>query len=134
MKKFIVLLCALITSAVFAASPEPRPESEELRADQKQAATSWLVASNKVAVAVDGLCCATCGIGVKKKVQKLKFVAKKGVKLDVKNAMALITLKEGKSADTDAIVSAIRKAGYDPVRVYHYSEQGPQITVVVQGS
>ena len=134
MKKLTAFICALITTAAFAAAPEPRPEGEELRADQKQAATTWLAGSNKVAVAVDGLCCATCGICVKKKVQKLKFVAKKGVVLDVKNAMALITLKEGKSADANAIISAIRKAGYDPVRVYLYSKQGPQITVVAQGS
>ncbi|MDM3870466.1 cation transporter [Porticoccus sp. W117] len=134
MKKMTVFICALLTTISVVAAPEPRPESEELRADQQQVATTWLATSNKVAVAVDGLCCATCGIGVKKKVQKLKFVAKKGVKLDVENAMALITLKDGHSADADAIVAAIRKAGYSPVRVYQYSEQGPQVHIVAKES
>ena len=133
MKKIVTFICTLMTTAVFAATPALSEEEQEVRASQQQAANTYVVpAGTKVAVAVDGLCCATCGIGVKKKVQKLKFVAKKGVEIDVDHSMAIISLKEANKMDQGAIVAAIRKAGYEPVSIYHWDGSSVKESVIAQ--
>ena len=133
MKKIVTFICALMTTVAVSASAELSRQDQELRANQQKAASTYVVeAGAKVAVAVDGLCCATCGIGVKKKIQKLDFVAKKGVEIDVDNSMAIISLKEANKMDQDAIVTAIRKAGYEPVSFYHWDGCCVKETVIAQ--
>jgi len=66
--------------------------------------------------------CESCGLGVRKKLQKLKFVdtskPQKGIVMDVKSQLVSITLKQGLSADVEAIKKAIKGAGYDPIALY----------------
>ena len=125
MKKVLILLCAFMISAAFAGPLEQPDEELELITDQRAVAKMLVKSSGKtVAMAVDGLCCPTCGIGVKKNVQKLAFVADKGVKIDPANSMLIVTLKQAGVADQDAIVAAVRKAGYDPVRFYRFADSG----------
>ena len=131
MKKIVTLLCALLTSTAFAGAPAQTKTEQQLITDQRAAVETLLDANGKtVVVAVNGLCCATCGIGVKKKLQKLDFVAKKGVLLDIENSMAVVTLKDANVVDQAAIVKAVRKAGYEPVRFYQFNGQDAKETAI----
>jgi hypothetical protein len=79
-------------------------------------------------LAVDGMCCRNCGIGIGKKVCTLDFVdteaLPKGIKIDRKNSLLTVALKEGEELDTASLTEAVRKAGYSPVRLYKRGEAG----------
>ena len=81
---------------------------------------------NQVVLAVDGLCCRSCAIGIGKKVCKLTFVdpeaLPKGVTVDRKNSLLTVAVKENESIDIDELAKAIRKAGYKPVRLYQLGD------------
>ena len=99
---------------------EPVEASEENR---RAAAKQTLQAQPAAALLyVKGLCCASCAIGIRKKVAKLDFVDKKrfkkGVELDAKTQLVTVGLLKGKKVDKKALAKAIEDAGYDPVRLY----------------
>ena len=96
--------------------------SAETHSDARSAVAEKLVGKNVFAIFVKGLICDSCGIGVKKKAGKLSFLDKtkldKGLKVDSKNQLLYFAVKPGQSADTKAVCSAIRDAGYTPVSLY----------------
>jgi copper chaperone CopZ len=123
MKNFFKMsLIACLTVALTASSmadelPEASEEARRVAAKQK------LQAQPEAALLyVKGLCCASCAIGIRKKVAKLDFVDKKlfkkGVELDAKTQLVTIGLRKGKTVDRTALAKAIEDAGYDPVHLY----------------
>jgi len=84
--------------------------------------------TNQVILAVNGLCCRSCAIGIGKKVCGLDFVdtnsLPRGVKVDRKNSLLTVSVKNSETIDPESLSQAIRKAGYDPVRIYQHSGDG----------
>ena len=122
MKMFITLLTAslLCLSSVAYAGGDHEEVTQEVR---DKAATAKLTKQKRtVAVYAKGLCCASCAIGVRKKVKELAFVDTKrfedGVKLDPKTQIVTVALKKGKEVDVVALREAISNAGYTPVHLY----------------
>lgn len=99
-------------------------ENPEATQDVRNAtAITILEAESDVALLyAKGMCCASCGIGVRKKISKLDFVDKKrfnkGVVLDPKTQLVTIALKKGKAAVSTALAKAVEDAGFDPMHIY----------------
>ena len=78
-----------------------------------------------------GLCCPSCAIGIRKHISKLDFVDRKrlnkGVDLDAKTQLVTVAVLEAKKVDYPLLGKAVRRAGYDPVRVYKL-ENGDLLT------
>jgi len=86
-------------------------------------ATKTLKKQNQtVVIYARGLICESCAIGIRKKLQRLKFVdtrkPKKGILMDPKTQLVTISLNGQKPVDPAAISKAIKGAGYDPVSLY----------------
>ena len=79
---------------------------------------------------VNGIVCEFCSIGVTKKVSKLSFIDKskynKGVKVQIKNQMVTIAVKDDALLDKDALYAAIESGGYNPVEIFELTENGEQ--------
>lgn len=107
----------LTSSSLADELPEATKETRSAAAKQKLQAES-----EAAVVYVRGLCCASCAIGIRKKVARLDFVDKKrfnkGVELDAKTQLVLIGLRKDKPVDNAALAGAIEDAGYDPVHLY----------------
>lgn len=123
MKKLLISLIALmaLNTLSYADAKNHATEISE-KARKKAALVAMQSFPNTVQVYAKGLICESCGIGVRKKLQKLKFVdtgqPKKGIVMDMKSQLVSVSLKPGKSADSEAIKKAIKEAGYEPVRLY----------------
>lgn len=123
MKKLLIslLVTVIATSLGFADIRNHTTEISE-KAREKVALTALKSKANTVQVYAKGLICESCGLGVRKKLQKLKFVdtskPQKGIVMDVKSQLVSITLKQGQTADVEAIKKAIKGAGYDPITLF----------------
>jgi len=77
--------------------------------------------NQSVVIYARGLVCESCAIGIRKKMQRLKFVdtkkPQKGIVMDPKTQLVTVSLND-KAIDLGAISKAIRGAGYDPVSLY----------------
>ena len=103
------------------AQAQPMPEAPE--STRKAAAAEILKKTpDAVLVYAKGLCCQSCGIGVRKKVGKLNFVDvfrfNTGVELHPQTQLATVAIKKGMKARGKALGQAIDDAGYDPVNLY----------------
>ena len=103
------------------AQAQPMPEAPE--SARKTAAVEILKKSpDTVLIYAKGLCCQSCGIGVRKKVGKLSFVDvfryNTGVELHPQTQLATIAIKKGKKANGKSLGEAIDAAGYEPVNLY----------------
>ncbi len=94
MKPFISLLTSLL---LFTVSP------------------GWAGAPQVVEIEVTGMTCPFCVYGTEKKLNKLQGVEAADVSL--KNKRARIIMKQGESADLEAIRMAIVDAGFTPGEV-----------------
>ena len=102
------LICALAFAAgglsASAADTKPRKEPLPLKPDEAR-------------LRVNGLVCAFCAQGLRKKVSKLDFVDTKkpfkGVTVDEKNGFMMVALKTGKAPVWKDLFSAVEKAGYE---------------------
>ena len=85
-----------------------------------------------------GLCCPSCGIGVRKMISRLDFVDRKrfnkGVELDTKNQLVVVAIAESEMPDLESLSEAIVDAGYDPVRSYRLTDGNLQTDSLVSGS
>lgn len=118
--KLSLIACLTVALTTSGVADEPAEASEAART---AAAKQKLQAQPDAALLyVKGLCCASCAIGIRKKVAKLDFVDKKqfkkGVELDAKTQLVTIGLRKGKAVDNKALAKAIVDAGYDPVHLY----------------
>jgi len=115
MKKILTFLFLSLISFTQAA---PAQVTTEARADvaQKQ------VNATTLGIYVKGFVCESCGIGIRKKMQKLPFINRQrfnqGLKLDADNQLVYLALQPGKKTDYKAISSAIKSAGYTPVTYF----------------
>ena len=116
-------LCLLAPSLLLA-----EPLDQALVEERAKAEARLSGSTNQVVFAVDGLCCKSCGIGIGNKVCKLDFIdtdaLPKGVEVHRKDALLSVAVKNNEAVDVASLVSAIRKAGYEPVRLYARSDNG----------
>ena len=122
MKTFTLILMSVF-GLIASAQAQMKFEPEISEKKRIVAATAKLKAApGTVLVFAKGLCCESCAIGIRKKVQKLDFVdtskPKKGIDLDAKTQLVTIVMKKGASVDMKALDKAIKDAGYDAVKLY----------------
>jgi len=123
MKQLQLSLSILILLGITFANVKAEENPEATQNVRNSAAVNILKAEQEVAlIYAKGLCCASCGIGVRKKISKLDFVDKKrfnkGVVLDAKTQLVTIALIKGKSAVSADLATAVEDAGYDPMHIY----------------
>ena len=117
------ILALAVAALLFAGNAQAQPIPEAPESTRKAAAAEILKKTpDAVLVYAKGLCCQSCGIGVRKKVGKLDFVDvfrfNTGVELHVQTQLATIAIKKGKKASAKALSKAIDDAGYAPVNLY----------------
>ena len=117
------LLTFAVAALAFASSAQAQPMPEAPENVRKAAAVEILKKTpDTVLIYAKGLCCQSCGIGVRKKVGKLDFVDvfrfNTGVELHPQTQLATIAIKKGKKAKRKALGTAIDAAGYEPVNIY----------------
>lgn len=100
----------------------------DLEEEKIQVKVAFKGNSEQLVVAVNGMCCRSCAIGIGRKVCKLDFVdtktLPKGVKVDRKTGLLTVAVKSGEEMDFVSLAKAIRDAGYDPVRIYQQLDDG----------
>lgn len=117
----LILLLAITCMSLSSAYGQSSDEKKEPK--RRVAAESLLKKnSNSIAIHTKGLHCASCSIGIRKKVSQLNFVNKKqfnkGVKLDIRNLLVVVAIKDIQSLDIKKVTQAITNAGYSPHEVY----------------
>ena len=127
-----VLALGLTGYAHAQASPEA-PEAER----QTAALEILKTTPDAILVYAEGLCCQSCGIGVRKKVGALDFVDvarfNKGVELHPRTQLATVAIKKGKRAKGSALANAVDAAGYDPVNLYEWRSGKLVVTSIALG-
>lgn len=78
--------------------------------------------TGKVKVEVDGLSCPFCAYGLEKKLKDLNGVT--DIKIDVKNAFALLTVKEGKILSEETIRKKVKDAGFTARTIKKVIDEG----------
>ena len=125
LKKWIIVCLAYAATQYVGKSEEPKVR---LSAETVAVEAKLTEQPNQIVLAVNGLCCRSCAIGIGKKVCKLDFIdtnaLPQGVKVDRKNSLLTVAVKQNEKIDVPALAEAIRKAGYDPVRLYQRIENG----------
>lgn len=125
MKIFVAIfgVCLIAQPLLFAEELD-----KELEKERAKVAAKLSDIANQVVLAVDGLCCKSCGIGIGNKVCKLEFIdtdaLPKGVELHRKDALLTVAVKENEPVDFGSLIKAIREAGYDPIRLYERNDEG----------
>lgn len=133
MRIFISTLTVLFVAAALSVA-QAEDSATDPFADEKSLVTERLTEKpDTVILAVDGMCCRTCAIGIGKKTCLLEFVdtealPPKGVLVDRVNSLLTVSIKKGEVVNVASLVEAIRKAGYNPVRFYQLLE-GEKLTV-----
>lgn len=78
-------------------------------------------AAQTYAVTVHGIVCEFCSYGVAKNIRKLSFIDstqfKKGVKVDIKNQVVYIAVKNNSKLDRPTLFDAIESGGYKPIDI-----------------
>lgn len=69
----------------------------------------------RVTIGVNGMTCSSCSFGCEKQLNKVTGIDK--IELNLKQANATVTAKEGKSLDLFQVRDAIKKAGYTPAAI-----------------
>ena len=126
MKYFLTSIITLFSLLVFTQAEDKKIYSEISEKKREEAALAELKSNpNTVMVYAKGMCCESCGIGVRKKLQKLDFVDtdrfNKGIALDPKTQLVTIAMQKGAKADGKAIHKAVQQAGYDAMKLYELS-------------
>lgn len=123
MKKILLTIISVL-SVFTLAEADVKNHAKVISSKERDAAALSTLKSSAgtVQVYAKGLVCESCGIGIRKKIQKLKFVntklPKKGIIMHVKSQLVSISLKEGATVDIEALKEAIKGAGYEPVSLY----------------
>ena len=125
-----VLFVLALSSSASAQMLDTYPE---ISAIEREAAAQIAVKSpDTVALYAKGLCCASCAIGIRKKVSILSFVDttrfNQGIELDPKTQLVRIAIKPGQKEDVKALQTAILDAGYDAVQLFKLTQGKLQIT------
>ena len=123
-----VLFVLALSSSASAQMLDTYPE---ISAIEREAAAQIAVKSpDTVALYAKGLCCASCAIGIRKKVSVLSFVDttrfNQGIELDPRRSWSELRSSRGK--DVKALQTAILDAGYDAVQLFKLTQGKLQIT------
>lgn len=90
--------------------------------EREAAARTALKSPDTVVLYAKGLCCASCAIGIRKKVSKLDFVNterfNQGIELDPKTQLVRIAIKPTYKEEMKALKEAISDAGYDAMQLF----------------
>ena len=133
MRIFISMLTVLFVAATLSVA-QAADSATDLLADEKKLVTERLMEKpDTVILAVDGMCCRTCALGIGKKACQLEFVdtaalPPTGVHIDRANSLLTVAVKKGEVVNVASLAEAIRKAGYNPVRFYQLVE-GKKLTI-----
>ena len=133
MRIFISMLTVLFVAATLSVA-QAADSATDLLADEKKLVTERLTEKpDTVILAVDGMCCRTCALGIGKKACQLEFVdtaalPPTGVHIDRANSLLTVSVKKGEVVNVASLAEAIRKAGYNPVRFYQLVE-GKKLTI-----
>jgi copper chaperone CopZ len=133
MRIFISMLTVLFVAATLSVA-QAADSATDLLADEKKLVTERLTEKpDTVILAVDGMCCRTCALGIGKKACQLEFVdtaalPPTGVHIDRANSLLTVAVKKGEVVNVASLAEAIRKAGYNPVRFYQLVE-GKKLTI-----
>lgn len=115
---FFLMSFLLIFSGL---SAEALPSAEMLK-EKSLVQAKLLETPNRLILAVNGMCCRNCAIGIGKKVAQVGNVdtqaLSKGIHIDRVNGLLTVAVKEGAMVNYPSLYDAVRKAGYDPVRLY----------------
>lgn len=88
----------------------------------RQSEATKVITPDVIGLYVKGLICESCGIGIKIKTKRLKFLDKtqldKGIQIDSKNQLLYIAVDKNQRADKAAIAKAVKDAGYTPVTFF----------------
>ena len=81
------------------------------------------IGKTDVVFKVKGMVCSFCAQGLQKSLSKLSYVNKKnytkGVKVNLKDQVTIISTKEGAKIDYNLAVKKIADAGYSVEKAYH---------------
>jgi len=133
MRIFISMLTVLFVAATLSVA-QAADSATDLLADEKKLVTERLTEKpDTVILAVDGMCCRTCALGIGKKACQLEFVdtaalPPTGVHIDRANSLLTVAVKKGEVVNVASLAEAIRKAGFNPVRFYQLVE-GKKLTI-----
>lgn len=128
-------LSFLVVLMVSACGSMPTPTQpgqvyEEVNVQTRNAEAKRVLtgSTHKILVYARGLCCPSCSLGVRKTMSRLAFVnsdaANKGIILDAKHQLVHVSVKPGTEVVTADIWQAVDDAGYDPVTIFRYTENG----------
>ena len=133
MRMPISILPILFVVATLSVAQAAESATDPLTDEKKLVKERLTEKPDTVILAVDGMCCRTCAIGIGKKTCLLEFVdtaalPPKGVLVDRVNSLLTVSIKKGEVVNVASLAEAIRKAGYNPVRFYQLLE-GKKLTV-----
>lgn len=132
MKLLTVLLSCLLAGVVNAGDVADDTPAELLATQRATANELVGEAGNKVVMTVSGMYCPNCAASVRDEVKKLKFVNVDTVKVDSERAILVVELTSSEEANEKTLASAVRKAGYQPVRYFQYVDGKVSETMVAK--
>ena len=133
MRMPISILPILFVVATLSVAQAAESATDPLTDEKKLVKERLTEKPDTVILAVDGMCCRTCALGIGKKACRLEFVdtaalPPTGVLIDRVNSLLTVSIKKGEVVNVASLAEAIRKAGYSPVRFYQLVE-GKKLTV-----
>ena len=133
MRTRLSMLTSLFVVAALSVAQAAESATDPLPDEKKLVKERLTEKPDTVILAVDGMCCRTCALGIGKKAGRLEFVdtaalPPTGVAIDRINSLLTVSIKKGEVVDIASLAEAIRKAGYNPVRFYQLVE-GKKLTV-----
>ena len=107
------------------AAPKEYPEAKPEK--RTKAATDILQKETEIAlIYVKGLCCASCAIGVRSKLSRLKYVDKKrfkrGIDMNAETQLVTMALKTGQVIDPSRVEKEVNDAGYVAIEWYTFEK------------
>jgi copper chaperone CopZ len=115
----------LVGTCFLHAAPKEYPEAKPEK--RTKAATAILQKEKEIAlIYVKGLCCASCAIGVRSKLSRLKYVDKKrfkrGIDMNAETQLVIVALKKGQVIDPSRVEKEVDDAGYVAIEWYTFEK------------
>ena len=122
---YLTGLSLLLGTCFLHADPKEYPEAKPEK--RTKAATDILQKETEIAlIYVKGLCCASCAIGVRSKLSRLKYVDKKrfkrGIDMNAETQLVTLALKAGQVIDPSRVEKEVNDAGYVAIEWYTFEK------------
>ena len=123
---YLTGLSLLLGTCFLHAAPKEYPEAKPEK--RTKAATDILQKETEIAlIYVKGLCCASCAIGVRSKLSRLKYVDKKrfkrGIDMNAETQLVTMALKTGQVIDPSRVEKEVNDAGYVAIEWYTFDRR-----------